>query len=102
MPVPEDDLSLLIDAALKAGAVARGFVGATAKRWDKPDNAGPVTEADLAVNDLLLAELRGRRHRLWEVVVPVCTGHSAAGHGRAAGLQRTGHLPLRKDLACAT
>jgi len=61
LPVPEDDLSLLIDAALKAGAVARGFVGATAKRWDKPDNAGPVTEADLAVNDLLLAELRGAR-----------------------------------------
>lgn len=61
MPVPEDDLSLLIDAARNAGAVARGFVGATAKRWDKPDNAGPVTEADLAVNDLLLAELRGAR-----------------------------------------
>jgi len=61
LPVPEDDLSLLIDAALKAGAVARGFVGATAKRWDKPDNAGPVTEADLAVNDLLLSELRGAR-----------------------------------------
>ena len=61
MPVPEDDLTLLIDAARKAGAVARGFVGATAKRWDKPDNAGPVTEADLAVNDLLLSELRGAR-----------------------------------------
>ena len=62
MPVPEDDLTLLIDAARKAGAVARGFVGATAKRWDKPDNAGPVTEADLAVNDLLLSELRSARH----------------------------------------
>ena len=41
--------------------MARGFTGATAKRWDKADNAGPVTEADLAVNDLLLAELRGAR-----------------------------------------
>ena len=59
--MPEDDLALLIDAARKAGVVARGFTGATAKRWDKADNAGPVTEADLAVNDLLLAELRGAR-----------------------------------------
>ncbi len=47
------DLSLLIDAARMAGRVATSFVGSTAKRWDKPDNAGPVTESDLAVNDLL-------------------------------------------------
>lgn len=36
-----------------AGRVATSFVGKTAKRWDKPDGAGPVTEADLAVNDVL-------------------------------------------------
>lgn len=29
------------------------FSGPTAQRWDKPDDAGPVTEADLAVNAVL-------------------------------------------------
>lgn len=37
------------------------YAGAAAKRWDKPDGAGPVTEADLAVNDLLASRLRGAR-----------------------------------------
>jgi len=50
-----------MDAARKAGEIAKGFVGQTAQRWDKPDNAGPVTEADLAVNDLLHAELTAAR-----------------------------------------
>ena len=51
--MPEADLSLLIDAARMAGRVATSFVGKSAKRWDKAGGAGPVTEADLAVNDLL-------------------------------------------------
>lgn len=40
-----------------AGRVATSFVGASAKRWDKPGGAGPVTEADLAVNDMLKTAL---------------------------------------------
>tara|TARA_R110002049_G_scaffold44333_5_gene130029 strand:+ start:81423 stop:82202 length:780 start_codon:yes stop_codon:yes gene_type:complete len=56
-----DDLSLLIEAARQAGRVASRFAGPTAKRWDKPDDAGPVTEADLAVNEQLLATLRPAR-----------------------------------------
>lgn len=55
------DLDLLIDAARAAGRVACGFAGRTARRWDKPDDAGPVTEADLAVNDLLHEVLRKAR-----------------------------------------
>ncbi len=51
--MPAADLPLLIDAVRIAGRVATSYVGKTAKRWDKPDDAGPVTEADLAVNDLL-------------------------------------------------
>ena len=51
--MPEADLSLLIGAARMAGRVATSFVGKSAKRWDKAGGAGPVTEADLAVNDLL-------------------------------------------------
>lgn len=59
--MPGHDLSLLIDAARMAGRVATSFVGATAQRWDKPGGAGPVTVADLAVNDLLHSVLRSAR-----------------------------------------
>ncbi len=51
--MPATDLPLLIDAARKAGEIATRFSGAHAQRWDKPDGAGPVTEADLAVNEML-------------------------------------------------
>lgn len=47
------DLDLLIDAAREAGRIATAFTGQTAQRWEKPDGAGPVTEADLAVNSML-------------------------------------------------
>ncbi|WP_299297390.1 3'(2'),5'-bisphosphate nucleotidase CysQ [uncultured Tateyamaria sp.] len=55
------DLPLLKDAARIAGRVATSFVGPAATRWDKPDGAGPVTEADLAVNDVLMSTLRTAR-----------------------------------------
>lgn len=51
--MPANDLDLLIDAAQRAGEIATQFSGPEAKRWDKPDGAGPVTEADLAVNAML-------------------------------------------------
>lgn len=56
--MPARDLPLLIDAARIAGRVATSFAGKTARRWDKPGDAGPVTEADLAVNDVLQTTLR--------------------------------------------
>jgi myo-inositol-1(or 4)-monophosphatase len=56
--LPARDLPLLIDAARMAGRVASSYAGATAQRWDKPGGAGPVTEADLAVNDLLSTTLQ--------------------------------------------
>ncbi|MCF6444767.1 3'(2'),5'-bisphosphate nucleotidase CysQ [Nereida sp. MMG025] len=49
----ESDLDLLVRAAHQAGDIARGFFRADPKVWDKADNAGPVTEADLRVNDML-------------------------------------------------
>jgi myo-inositol-1(or 4)-monophosphatase len=55
------DLTLIADAIRMAGRVATSFVGTTARRWDKPGGAGPVTEADLAVNDLLHSVLRNAR-----------------------------------------
>ncbi len=59
--MPATDLPLLIDAARMAGRVATSFAGPTANRWDKPDDAGPVTEADLAVNALLHSTLHTAR-----------------------------------------
>ena len=64
--MPARDLALITDAIRMAGRVATSFVGNSARRWDKPDGAGPVTEADLAVNEYLLATLRGARpHYGW-------------------------------------
>lgn len=57
----KEDLALLTEAALAAGKVACQFTGPEAQRWDKPDGAGPVTEADLAVNRLLEDRLRAAR-----------------------------------------
>ena len=59
--MPETDLELLIRAARQAGEIASGFSGETARRWEKDAGAGPVTEADLAVNAMLERSLRGAR-----------------------------------------
>ncbi|MDF1802544.1 3'(2'),5'-bisphosphate nucleotidase CysQ [Thalassovita sp.] len=59
--MPVTDLELLTDAAREAGRIATRFSGKTAKTWHKPGDLGPVTEADLAVNDMLHAELAAAR-----------------------------------------
>ncbi|MEM6578964.1 MAG: 3'(2'),5'-bisphosphate nucleotidase CysQ [Pseudomonadota bacterium] len=59
--MPATDLPLLIEAVIEAGEVARRFAGPEVRVWDKADNAGPVTEADLAVNETLQSRLRGQR-----------------------------------------
>ena len=56
-----EDLALLFDAAEAAGDLAMAFHGQSPQVWYKPDDAGPVTEADLAVNDLLHAKLTPAR-----------------------------------------
>lgn len=56
-----DDLALLIDAAEQAGKIASGFFHGSAQRWDKPGGQGPVTEADLAVDEMLRTELTRAR-----------------------------------------
>lgn len=59
--MPETDLELLISAAQEAGVLATRYSGPTAKRWDKAGDAGPVTEADLAVDALLRDRLTAAR-----------------------------------------
>lgn len=55
------DLDLLIETAKASGDIARGFVDTKPQVWDKGGGAGPVTEADLAVNELMSQRLQGAR-----------------------------------------
>ncbi len=59
--MPARDLALLCAVAQEAGRIASGFFGGKFTSVDKPDNAGPVTEADLAVNRMLEDRLRAAR-----------------------------------------
>lgn len=59
--MPASDLDLLITAARDAGELATRYSGPSAKRWDKAGDAGPVTEADIAVDRLLHARLTEAR-----------------------------------------
>ena len=56
-----DDLQLLIEAAHASGDIARMHFNASPEVWDKAGNAGPVTEADLAIDDMLRTNLLAAR-----------------------------------------
>lgn len=58
--MPAHDLALLTEAARAAGEVAMRYWRNAPKSWDKSD-ASPVTEADLACNDLIQGILRRAR-----------------------------------------
>lgn len=57
---PEDDLELLRTCAVSAGIIASGYFRRDLKSWTK-DNASPVTEADLLVDQFLADALLGAR-----------------------------------------
>jgi len=59
--LPAHDLALLTDAAREAGRIALRFWRREPKVWDKGGEHGPVTEADLAVNDMLKLMLLAAR-----------------------------------------
>jgi myo-inositol-1(or 4)-monophosphatase len=59
--LPARDLALLTDAAREAGRIALRYWRKDPQVWDKGGEHGPVTEADLAVNDMLKAKLLGAR-----------------------------------------
>ncbi len=59
--MPESDLSLLIGAARAAGDVALPYWREAHTSWEKADGAGPVTEADLAVDEMLKHRLLSAR-----------------------------------------
>jgi len=59
--LPAHDLALLTAAAREAGRIALQFWKRGPKVWDKGGEHGPVTEADLAVNDMLKAPMLAAR-----------------------------------------
>lgn len=59
--MPETDLDLLVQAAKASGDIAKTYFGNTPQVWEKADDAGPVTAADLAVNEMLERELQRAR-----------------------------------------
>ena len=52
---------LLIEAARRASNIALPLAGGVANAWEKEGNEGPVTEADIAVNQMLAEFLRSER-----------------------------------------
>ncbi len=59
--MPARDLALLTEAAREAGRIALRYWRKDPKVWDKGGEHGPVSEADLAVNDMLKAKLLAAR-----------------------------------------
>lgn len=59
--MPGPDLTLLIDAALEAGRIAKHHWTRDPQIWDKPGGHGPVTEADLEIDAMLRDSLTAAR-----------------------------------------
>lgn len=55
------DLALIVAAAVAAGRIALDYWRGSFRSWDKDAGAGPVSEADLAVNTALETRLRAAR-----------------------------------------
>ena len=59
--MPEADLALLIAAAKIAGKIALSHWKESPQVWEKPDGQGPVSAADLEVNEALAGFLQAAR-----------------------------------------
>lgn len=59
--MPGNDLPLLIDAARAAGEIATRYWRQHPKTWEKPGHQGPVSEADIAVDEMLCEMLLSAR-----------------------------------------
>lgn len=59
--MPENDLTLLVEAAREAGAIAERYWKTKPRTWNKPGHQGPVSEADLEIDAALRARLMRAR-----------------------------------------
>lgn len=59
--MPVADLDLLLEAALASGEIATKHFRSDPEVWDKGDGQGPVTAADLEIDQMLKAELLAAR-----------------------------------------
>ncbi|MEO1562010.1 MAG: 3'(2'),5'-bisphosphate nucleotidase CysQ [Pseudomonadota bacterium] len=59
--MPATDLPLLLDAVRAASPIAEHYFNADPAIWEKSGGAGPVTEADLAIDKQLNTDLRAAR-----------------------------------------
>lgn len=59
--MPATDLALLTQAAQRSGDIATSYFGQSPEVWEKADDGGPVTAADLAVNVMLQDTLTSAR-----------------------------------------
>lgn len=59
--MPESDLALLVGAAEAAGKIAARYWRLKPRQWEKDEGAGPVTEADLAIDRMLRERLMAAR-----------------------------------------
>lgn len=57
----ENDLELLLDAVNAAGKIALRYFRKNPKVWEKGSNEGPVTEADIEINNMLVDRLLSAR-----------------------------------------
>lgn len=64
--MPQDDLTLITSLARKAGEIALRHFRVQHESWEKPKGAGPVTEADIAIDQMLKSALTAARpHYGW-------------------------------------
>lgn len=59
--MPAADLALLVEAAEAAGRIAARYWRLKPRQWEKDAGAGPVTEADLAIDGMLRERLLAAR-----------------------------------------
>ena len=78
----ESDAALLLDVAEEAAEISLRFFQSDPEVWEKSDNAGPVTEADLAVNAMFESRLRAARPDYgWLSEGTIFTGYDGVVHG---------------------
>lgn len=79
---PDQDLALILTEVAAAGKLALRYWRQEPKQWDKGGDHGPVSEADLAVNDRLKAAFTAARPGYGWLSEETPDGEARLGHER--------------------